>query len=99
MYEDVQLSASRTKTKKTLNFKEAAADLIVRMHADDHEATLAKVTAEKFTYQNKSLYLASLIADYIIISLCVDNLFDDLLQFYNTHKTRCVRAASFSIGE
>ena len=33
MYDDVQLS-SRRKTKKTLNFKEAAASLIVHMHAD-----------------------------------------------------------------
>ena len=40
MYEDVQLS-SRGKTKKTLNFEEAAADLKVRMHADDREVTLA----------------------------------------------------------
>ena len=33
MYEDVQLSLRR-KTEKTLNFEEAAANLIVHMHAD-----------------------------------------------------------------
>ena len=42
MYVNVQLS-SRRKTKKTLNFEKVAADLIVRMHADDREVTLAVV--------------------------------------------------------
>ena len=34
------------------DFEEAAADLIVRMHADDRGLTLVYVTVEKFTYQN-----------------------------------------------
>ena len=41
MYEDVQLSS---RMKKTLNFEETVADLIVRMHADNRKVTLAYVT-------------------------------------------------------
>ena len=42
----------RAGKQKTLNFEEAAADLIARMHADNCKVTLAYVTVEKFTYQN-----------------------------------------------